>query len=104
MKLAEQIVEARSARTPTRLLGDGRQLWLYRMLFTWRLAIGPANEFGYENFWCYEGTLPALRAFVEWDPLNPETPEPGGWTKHKPTGRIRPDGDPTRERLETEPE
>jgi hypothetical protein len=96
---AEDILRKREERVPTRLLADGRQLWLYPMIFTYRLVIGLVEADGYDDFWCYETREAGMKAFDEWDPLDPTTPEPTGWLKHKCTGRFRPGGDPAQERM-----
>jgi hypothetical protein len=95
----EDVLRIYTMFTPTRLLADGRQLWLYPMIFTDRLAIGRAGADGYDDFWCYENREAGMRAFLDWDPLDPRTPEPDGWIKHKRTGRFRPGGDPALERI-----
>ncbi len=100
----EDLLLLRAQRVPTRMLPDGRQLWLYPMLFTHRLAIGQAGASNYDDFWCYETREAGMRAFEEWAPLDPATPEPTGWIKHKRTGRFRPGGDPALEHLEGEPQ
>lgn len=89
MTITREFIEARrTEQVPTRLLSDGRQLWLYPMLFTDRLAIGRAGADSYDDFWCYDDPAAAIRAYLNWDPLDPATPEPEGWSKHKPSGRI----------------
>lgn len=89
MTITREFLESkRTQAVPTRLLSDGRQLWLYPMLFTERLAIGPAGGDSYDDFWCYDDALAAYCAFLTWNPLDPATPEPEGWSKHKPSGRT----------------
>lgn len=82
-----------------RVLGDGRVVVLYQMLFTWRVTIGPDGEGWYDDFWCYPPTQfdAAHQALTSWDG-NGDPPD--GWIKHGRTGRRRPDGDPTREYIE----
>lgn len=91
MKLsAEEIVALYEAPVPTRLLSDGRRLWLYTMIFTWRLVIGrSAHDGSYEDCWCFDTEHAAVHAFIHWDPLDPATPEPKGWIKHPASGRRR---------------
>jgi hypothetical protein len=85
----EYIEERRNAHVPTRLLHDGRQLWLYPMLFTDRLAIGKVGDPCYDDYWCFDDPIMAYSQFMTWDPTNPETPEPTGWIKHPRSGRTR---------------
>jgi len=81
--------------TPTRILPDGRKLWLYRMMFTYRLCLGRAgNDLWYEDAWCYETKEAGLKAMNDW---TLETLEPTGWHRHPNTGRRRPEGDPAKE-------
>lgn len=81
---------AKNAPVPTRSFPDGRKLWLYTMLYTWRLVIGRADDnLGYDDAWCYDDFLVALRQFENWDPLDPATPEPEGWIRHPRSGRRR---------------
>jgi hypothetical protein len=85
-------------RVPIRRLPDGRQLWLYPMMFTHKLCLGPAdNALWFDDSWCYPTREAGMQALETWDPLNPETLEPDGWHRHPRTGRRRPDGDPTQE-------
>ena len=81
-----------------RELGDGRSLWVYRMNYTFKLAIGVTDAGGFDNSWCYKDLLTATLAFHAWRPF--ETPEPEGWVRHPHTGRRRfPDGDPATEEI-----
>lgn len=89
MLTPEYIKQRAETRVPTRLVGDGRRIWLYPMLFTERLAIGPAGDEGYDDYWCFDDYGTALQQFLIWDPKNPETPEPTGWIKHPKSGRRR---------------
>jgi hypothetical protein len=58
--------------------------------------VGQADDdFGYEEEWMYADLATAYSAFSAWDPL--EEPEPERWTRHMPSCRRRPDGDPARE-------
>ncbi len=63
-----------------RNLDDGRVLVLYRMIFTFRLCLGPQGEPSYDRAWCYEPAhfADALIAMGEWDGAG--TP-PGEWKK-----------------------
>lgn len=93
--IKRQIRAAQKVHVPTRTLENGKQLWLYTMMYTWRLAIGEQEAIGYDDYWCYDRQDVALRQFVIWEPT--KTKEPEGWTKHKPSGRCRPDGDASKE-------
>ena len=100
---AEQVAETtkakREERVPERLLADGRKLWLYPMMYTYRLAIGQADRNDFEDSWCYETREAGMKAFEEWDPLDPATTEPSGWVRHPASGRRRADGDASREEV-----
>jgi hypothetical protein len=82
-----------------RELGDGRALWVYRMIYTYKLVIGRADSPAFDNSWCYANERKALIAFDAWNPL--EQIEPEGWVRHPHSGRRRfPDGDPATEYVE----
>lgn len=77
-------------------LGDGRGIWLYPMLFTFKIVIGPIGACWFQDGWCYKDFLRAIHAFGEWNPLTEQ--EPRGWVRHPSSGRRRfPDGDPASE-------
>lgn len=79
-------------------LGDGRGVWVYPMLYTFRIAIGPTGSRGYDDYWCYADLQSVITAYLEWEPLKER--EPQGWVRHPPTGRRRfPDGDPATEEV-----
>lgn len=79
-------------------LGDGRAVWIYPMLYTFKIAIGPVDSPGYSDHWCYKDLKSVVSAFALWEPST--EPEPGGWVRHPPTGRRRfPDGDPATEEV-----
>jgi hypothetical protein len=79
-------------------LGDGRAVWIYPMLYTFKIAIGPVDSPGYSDHWCYKDLESVVSAFALWEPST--EPEPGGWVRHPPTGRRRfPDGDPATEEV-----
>ena len=79
-------------------LGDGRGLWVYPMLYTFKLVIGPLGSLSYDDQWCYKDLQDVVTAFTTWNPL--EQAEPEGWVRHPPTGRRRfPDGDPATEEV-----
>lgn len=79
-------------------LGDGTYVMIRPLLFHWMMIRGDFEDLiGYWDRWCYAdaaGARKALDAF-------PESPgsdyEPEGWHRHPPSGRRRPDGDPSRE-------
>jgi hypothetical protein len=86
----EEIERLRNLPVPTRLLDDGRQLWLYPMLLTHRLCIGLPGNDSYDDAWCFDNFTSGLCALIEWNPLDPSTPEPTGWIKHPASGRRSP--------------
>jgi hypothetical protein len=81
-----------------RPVGDGRGLWVYPQLYTFKLVIGAIGAYGYDDHWCYKDFQDAATAFFLWNPL--ESREPEGWVRHPPSGRRRfPDGDPATEEI-----
>lgn len=91
---------AADGATPDRIrdLRDGSYVMIRPLLFHWMLIRGDFEDLiGYWDRWCYAdeaGARAALDAFPE----RPEpTYEPAGWHRHPPSGRRRPDGDPSRE-------
>lgn len=84
-------------------LGDGRGLWIYPMMFTFKLVIGEIGKDTYEDGWCYrrESVEDAIAVHYAMHAWNPETePEPVGWIRHPTSGRRRfPDGDPATEEV-----
>lgn len=79
-------------------LGDGRGLWVYPQLYTFKLVIGKLGSLSYDDGWCYPDLQSVVTAFDSWNPL--EVAEPEGWVRHPPTGRRRfPDGDPATEEI-----
>jgi hypothetical protein len=52
-----------------RALDDGRELTLYRMIFTWRLCLGAQGSQTYDRHWCYalEDFTDAVRVLAHWD-------------------------------------
>ena len=79
-------------------LNDWTYVMIRPLLFHWMMIRGDFEDLiGYWDRWCYAdaaGARKALDAF-------PESPgsdyEPEGWHRHPPSGRRRPDGDPSRE-------
>lgn len=76
-------------------LGDGRAVWIYRMIYTHSICIGLIDEPCYQDRWCYHTWNDARAALAAWDPLTQR--EPSGWHRHPRSGRRRPDGDPSKE-------
>lgn len=80
-------------------LTDGRIATVAPLTFGRALltAATPENHvFGqYDECWYYETHQEAIYALILWD----GTGDPVGWTRHKPSNRRRPDGDPTREEV-----
>jgi hypothetical protein len=76
-----------------RKLGNGRAVWIYPMMYTFKLCIGPLGTPWYDDGWCYKDLSSAQKAFKTWKPELER--EPSGWVRHPPTGRRRfPDGNP----------
>ena len=69
-----------------RELGDGRSLYVYSMLFTFRLCIGHTGDNGYNDAYCYPTLGGAVEGFSTWDG---EGDAPDGWIRHIGTGRRR---------------
>jgi|SRR5579863_2807663 len=80
---------------PRRILPDGREATVTKMMYTARLNIGLPGEQYYDDGWCYETVPAAVAAMNAWDPEKDE--EPTGWHRHPTSGRRRPGGDPTQE-------
>ena len=81
-----------------RKLADGRGVWIYPMLYTFKLCIGRLGTPCFDDGWCYADLDSAVAAFALWDPEL--EPEPSGWVRHPRTGRRRfPDGDPDSEEV-----
>jgi hypothetical protein len=69
-----------------RVLPDGRELAVVRMLFNWRMTLGPVNEPFLDDFWCYENFAEALTDCAEWDGQGDPR---GEWHRHGASGRRR---------------
>jgi hypothetical protein len=81
-----------------RMTSDGMEICVFPRMFSSILTFGRRDDqFGYDTHWCYETPGVAILAAEEWDPANPETPEPEGWFRHANSGRRRPNGDPQKE-------
>lgn len=79
-------------------LGDGRGIWVYPMMYTFKLVIGSIGSRSYDDGWCYADLGSALSAVAFWNPAT--EPEPSGWVRHPQSGRRRfPDGDPASEEV-----
>jgi len=75
-------------------LADGRVLTVEPTLFGARLGVAQADDqMYYEDVWCYQSIDAAVSAMIAWD----GTGEPAGWHRHPQSGRRRPDGDATKE-------
>lgn len=69
-----------------RELDDGREISAVRMMFTWRLCIGPAGESTIDDFYCYGDMGEVLNACLSWDG---EGDPPGRWHRHGRSARRR---------------
>jgi len=79
-------------------LGDGRGVWVYPMMYTFKLVIGRIGSRSYDDGWCYGSMASIVEAFCNWDPLKEQ--DPRGWVRHPASGRRRfPDGDPASEEV-----
>jgi hypothetical protein len=90
---AEKQYQPREGAIASKLLPDGREAFVYKMIYTFRLGVGEPGSGYYEDGWCYEDLGPAMVAFAEWNGEG----EPNCWTRHPNTGRRRPGGDPSKE-------
>lgn len=73
---------------------DGRLVALLPLLHGGRIGRGPNEDRGsFDELWDYRSYLEAVMRYIEWDGRG----EPGGWVRHMPSARRRPDGDATRE-------
>ena len=72
---------------PFRVLSPGYGLWIYPMLFTHRIVVGPIGSGFVDDAWCYHTREAAEAAALAWDPEVDE--EPTGWHRHPRTGRRR---------------
>jgi hypothetical protein len=82
-----------------RELGDGRAVYLDELLFDGlRLGIGRVGADSYLDVWDYqlEQARDAWRSAIAWDGEG----EPEGWYRHLRTGRRRPGGDASKERVD----
>lgn len=78
-------------------LPDGRYMYVSALLFgAAAIAVDDAQGRTFGGYWRYLHRRSAVEAAVAWDGEG----EPAGWYKHPATGRCRPDGDPTRERID----
>jgi hypothetical protein len=79
-----------------RLTDDGRIAQVSLLLFgAGSISIGPAGSQFYNETYSYETYSTAVLALAGWD-IETEA-EPSEWIRHLPTGRRRPNGDPTQE-------
>ena len=76
-----------------KLLPDGRVAFIYQLLFTAAVCVGPLSDRGYDDRWCYHDQAAARCALDAWNGIG----EPVGWHRHPFSGRRRPDGDAARE-------
>lgn len=76
-------------------LDDEKRVFVIRMLFTFRVAIG--TDQWIDDGWCYNDPAIAIAAAVAWDG---DGDPPDGWHRQISTGRRRPDGEPGREYVE----
>ncbi len=83
-------------------MGDGHCLIVARLLFHWTVRRSEIGNFdSYIERWCYAAPLLAEASIIEWRSRGFEG-EPLGWHKHPDTGRVRPNGDPSKEHKERE--
>lgn len=70
---------------------NGRDVFVLRMLYNWRVARDDLYKFGYDRGWCYYGNdvitlLRAVKAALDWD--GGDDTEPVGWDKNAFTGEY----------------
>lgn len=84
-----------------RVLDDGSYVLAHRLMFHWMLVRGAAEspEF-YDDRYCYQTEEMVLQALASY-PQEGGMFEPTGWHRHPPTCRRRPDGDASREYVES---
>lgn len=84
---------------PNRPLFHRRPLWLKdydaaKPIGRGRLIVGDGDDDACRSdVWDYETFPQAYAALVKWNGDG----EPDGWIRHMPSGRRRPEGDPSRE-------
>lgn len=89
----------REEHLSVRELGDGRAVYLRDLLFEGlQIGVGVCGDDGYSDVWDYQAdrTEDAWRAALAWDGEG----EPEGWYRHLRTGRRRPGGDASKQRVE----
>lgn len=77
-----------------RELEDGRSVFVYQMVYTARLCIGPTDWDVYDRGWCYQNSALAIAAATIWEG-DGDPPPP--WIKEVGTERRRVNGDPALE-------
>lgn len=87
--------EVKDAYIGLRQLDDGRIIGLHRLLFHWTLHVD-IDWCGYRERYCYHNLDAGLHALLYWDGKG----DPEGWVKHVPSGRTRPNADPSKEGYE----
>lgn len=70
-----------------RELPDGRELFLHRTIYTWRISIAEQRARYLEDAWSYETLEQARNAFDAWNPSIKR--EPDSWCYHPTSGRRR---------------
>jgi len=81
-----------------RMLPDGRELCVVPLLFgRARLTLGPPVQEGWwAQGWEFPDPTRAVAAMLAFDGRGDPA---DGWTRHLPSHRRRPDGDPSREEV-----
>jgi len=61
------------------------------------LSSGAFRELVYHDVWTYDDLAGAVVGLLLWDVEREPHDPPGPWTRHRPSNRRRPDGDPAHE-------
>ena len=81
-----------------RLLPDGREIWLYPLLFgKVQLCVAQPGRGWIDHAWQFDSAEAADVAVAHWVEHFDELDEPTGWFRDPHTGRRRPNGDPDKE-------
>jgi hypothetical protein len=79
-----------------RVLPDGQEVAVVRVLFGFRVCIGAYGQDTFNDAYCFEQLPVAIAAASSW---TGEGDLPEGWHRHIGSGRRRPGGDPALEHI-----
>jgi hypothetical protein len=81
--------------------GDGRWVGILPLMFHWTMHVGTMrDQAGHEDRFCYRTFQMTADALTEWASRDFQGDPEGGWHKAPYSGRIRPDGDATKEYID----